>query len=298
MGVRYTINSCPNCGKFLEMDTVIGNLIKSFKKQHTLAICPYCGKIFKTGFILDNNMSNEDKISYLESLSYESQYMKELEFSFYNLECTVNFDSVNWWYLINKYLQDNGFLSLFTLTKNKKIIMKDENILQIEDLTEFDKEFIVQKENTLKEIISKVKNININKISYVINYTSLEEIYTLENKINPVFKSFYKIFFKGGPYQVFGLVRAIKKILYPLKFDSDAIVDIYLTLAYYYIKDKNNLKSSYNLLKNNIDISEQSILEILAIMLFNFKDVKSDVNTEKSRNIINKKYLKAVKNKL
>ena len=68
MGVRYTINSCPNCGKFLEMDTVIGNLIKAFKKQHTLAMCPYCGKIFKTGFILDNNMSNEDKVSYLESL--------------------------------------------------------------------------------------------------------------------------------------------------------------------------------------------------------------------------------------
>ena len=80
--------------------------------------------------------------------------------------------------------------------------------------------------------------------------------------------------------------------------DPVGILDIYLTLAYYYIKDKNNLKSSYNLLKNNIDISEQSILEILAIMLFNFKNVKSDVNTEKSRNIINKKYLKAVKNKL
>lgn len=295
MGIRYTISRCPNCNKTLDISNnldLIGNLIKASKKSRTFGICPACRQIYKTGFIIDESLKEEQKIEYLESINYDNQKIKEIEFSYYNIECVVNFESVKWWYKIMQSLKENGQMKLYYCTKNKKIILKNNDILQIEDLTLQEKEIIDENKEKLLDTILKIVNINIKDIVYIINYTSIEEVRNLENEIDPNYKKVYNAIFKGGEEQIMGLLRSIRKILFPAHISANGLMQMYLPGVVLYYTNK-SFTSMYNILKQNY--KEEFIIHFFSIMYYHLKHVYDDVNTEIAQKIMKEKVFKKVK---
>ena len=163
MGIRYTINKCPNCNRMLDYSSnldLIGNMIKEKKNKRTFEICPYCGEIYKTGFIIDENYSNEEKIKYLENIHYENQRIKDMEFGFYGFETNVNFESEKWVYDLYKYLVKSKMNLLLSSLNRKKIILYNKNIVQIEDLNKIEMQIINNNKNLLLDIM---QNLGINR---------------------------------------------------------------------------------------------------------------------------------------
>lgn len=301
MAIRYTISRCPKCNKRLDYSSnldLIGNIIKAIKKNRALGLCPFCGEIYRTGFKLDDSISIDEKINYLESIKYENQKMKDLEFGFYGLNTFINFESEEWVHRLYKYLEENKQYSLLNSLIRKKIIVLGESILQIEDLKKEEAEIINSNKN---ELLNDIQNLGINgitEIKLIENYTSYDEISNIEEKINEGLRSFYKMLFKSGEEQAYGLVRTIRRIV-SMNIDAIVLLNFYLYLAYVYYSNNKNLQKAANYIKEGFkDITQDSINEILALLLFNDHNCKRDVNTEKAKETIKNKYLKEVNKKI
>lgn len=296
MGIRYNITSCPKCKKTLGVYSdadLIGNIKNRYNKYRVFGMCPYCKEIYKTGSKLTEDMNIEEKKEFLDNMKYENQFMKELEYSFYELECNINVESDKWWKNVFNYLLEANLRPVFECTKNKKIILKENNLLYIEELTKGQKEVIEKYKDELIDLIYSVSKINITDIICITNYTSIEEIKKIEREIK--YRKAYEIFFRGGEIQLLGFIKAIKRIIYPKELLSSEFLNIYIQLGTFYLAKEITLQKMYNMIKEGIpSFTSENIKEILAIMLFNIKYNNTDVNIEEARRIIEKKFMKKV----